>query len=222
MTNRILGRVPWMQNVPRFAVIDNSIPIPNQPRAPINELPTSLIEADQRRNSSLNSNGRLATVVSGAFARIDKFQRGIPNLNPIGALINASPTTVVSGALAKIDEDQRRISSLNSNGVSVNASPATGVRGGTDEILETQIKLNTELMKRLDALESERKTFMDEINALRVASDQNKKENMFYKTKYTESSAEISQLKDKLSKRNPDTKAVPLANKENINNTAEN
>lgn len=117
-----------------------------------------------------------------------------------------------------IDNHQRPIPNLNPIRTSVNASPsATVVSDGSDEMLQAQIKLNAEMMQRVDNLEAERKAFAAQIKVLQAASDQSKKENAFYKAKLAESTAECDQLKEKLGKRKSGANVDSSANKENVN-----
>lgn len=129
--------VPWMQSIPRFAVIDNH-------------------------------------------------QRPVPTLHPIRASVDASPS-------------------------------ATVVNDESKEMLEAQIKINAEMMQRVDTFEAERNAFASEIKTLRSSLDQCKKENAFCKAKLLETLAECEQLKKKLVKGKPDAKVNSSTNKENVN-----
>lgn len=133
-----------------------------------------------------------------------------PCLKPLGRVQNVKPIGVI--------DHQRPIPSLDPIRTSVNALPsATVVSDVSDEMLQAQIKINAEMMQRVDNLEAERKAFGDQIKALQAASDQSKKENAFYKTKLAESTAECNKLKEKLAKRKSDANVDSSANKENVN-----
>lgn len=108
-----------------------------------------------------------------------------------------------------IDNHQRPIPDLNPSGASAKSPLPSHAISEPDEMLQTQIKLNTGLMQRVDALEAE-------IKVLAAASDQAKKGIAFYKAKYNELLAECNQLKEKLAKRKPYTNVDLSANKENM------
>ncbi|XP_055307414.1 uncharacterized protein LOC129571620 isoform X2 [Sitodiplosis mosellana] len=135
------------------------------------------------------------------FGVIDNHQRPIPDLNPIGASAKVPPSaTVVSRQSSEMMQAAK-------------ASP--GVSRKSDEMMQAQIKLNAQLMQRIDDFEAEKKVWAEEIKALQAASERSKKEATFFKAKFAESSSECNKLNDKLAKRKPDTNADSSANKEN-------
>lgn len=116
-----------------------------------------------------------------------------------------------------VDRHQRPIPDLNPIDSLVDASLTNvPVNDDPEELLQTQIKLNAELMKRVEALGAEKTTLTAEVKALQAAVDQSKKETAFYKIKFEESSAELDQLKKK-----GKGKIDSDSNKENLNNSVQ-
>lgn len=126
------------------------------------------------------------------FGVIDNHQRPIPRLNPIAPLTKTPPSaTVVSGSSGQTLQATK-------------VSPSTDVDVQSAEMMQAQIKLNADMMKRVEALEAEKKCFADEIKALRTLSERSQKEAAFYKAKYAESSSQYQKLNEKLAKRKVD------------------
>lgn len=123
------------------------------------------------------------------FSVIDNHQRPVPDLAPIPASTNPSASTSVTA-------------SVNSD--------------GSQELLEVQMKLNNELMQRVDTLEAEKKALEDNVQVLQAECDQSKKQAMFYKSKWDASLAE--NIKPKVGNRNLDAIVDSSANKENLSN----
>lgn len=102
-----------------------------------------------------------------------------------------------------VDNQQKRpVPDLNP--IRVSPKPTTPTTANQDEEscdgLETQIKLNAELLKRIEALESADKANATEIKLVQSAWEKSKKESAFYKAKYDEVNALCNKLMEKTAK----------------------
>lgn len=110
---------------------------------------------------------------------------------------------------------------------SITSSAHDNTNDVSDELLQIQIKLNADLMARIDALEAAKKEWSGEVKALKAAVDKGNKENAMVNAKLSEATANCNKLQEKLSKFKPVAKpvaksvfkpvAVPVVNKENLN-----
>lgn len=127
------------------------------------------------------------------FSVIDNHQRPVPKLAPILTSANPSASASASAPVA----------------TSVNSDEPK-------ELLEVQMKLNTELMQRVDTLEAEKKVLEDTVQRLQAECDRSKKQAMFFKSKLDASLAE--NIKSKVGNRNLEANVDSSANKENSSN----
>lgn len=110
-----------------------------------------------------------------------------------------------------VDNHQRPVPDLNPIRSSSKASSSSAVANNeANEMLQTQIKFNTELLGRVDALTAEKNAIAVAIKAIQADCDRFKKESVYYKTKFDE--AMKNQLKEK-TKHKSDTMT---ANKGNV------
>lgn len=148
------------------------------------------------------------------YGVVDNQQRPIPNLNPIAKIIaNAS---VISTANR---ENSPSLTPL------ADASQSDPKDREQNDVLEVQLKVNRELMERVDAIEKENKAMAEVVKALRTETDMRRKQHTILKAKYDVSLAEIAQLKGKLATFKPVIKPsnIPAdSNKENAYKNASN
>lgn len=90
-----------------------------------------------------------------------------------------------------------------------------------DEMLQTQLKMNAEILQRLDALEAEKKTLVEEVKTVQAAFDMSNKANAVMKAELEQSLDECSKLREKLAKFKPVSKKEVFKNKENLNTVNE-
>lgn len=136
--------------------------------------------------------------------------RPVPNLsliasNPIGTrtLPNA---TITSASLIATQS---------------NVSPtAADIRksNDNDDMVQAQIKLNADLMQRIDNFEAEKNAMAEEVKALQAAVNRSNKENAMLKSKLNQASIENRKLEEKLGKFKPVSKINLnlIQNKENV------
>lgn len=133
------------------------------------------------------------------FSVLDsQHSRPVPNLNPI----------VPSAAI----------------GQTTNESPKDSVQSGdtntSDELLDIQLKMNRDIMKRVEKLEAENKAKNEEFKALQADLDLSRKQNQVIESQLAASLAECAKLKEKLATFKPVSKpfkpVVLDANKENV------
>lgn len=117
------------------------------------------------------------------FSVIDNHQRPIPNLNPIRASPTSSPVNNVS------------------------TDTADDV---SEEMLQAQIKINSDMMKRVDDSEAKNKALAEQIKELQGTADKFKKDAEYYMQKFKSAMAECNDLKSKGKKGNT------AENKENV------
>ncbi|XP_055306903.1 uncharacterized protein LOC129571163 [Sitodiplosis mosellana] len=118
-----------------------------------------------------------------------------------GALNDSNtPTSVVEvtdadGANNAVDLSlAKAVHSIGNNLVDLNASIPHDL---SHDMMQAQIKLNAEMMQRVEALEAQRKAFEEERKKLQQAAEKNKKAKEYYKSLYVETAGSLEQLKKK-------------------------
>lgn len=150
-----------------------------------------------KRAPSLNSSGNVPNVpwapTHPRFTVLDNLQRPVPGLTRIEGRVHAATASNASATVTS-----------NASQDMANRGAADAANAEKDQMLQGQIKLNAELLHRIEQLEAEKLKTMADARLLQTSLDRAKKECAFYKAQFE---SQLNQQKEKADE-----------NKENLSN----
>lgn len=131
------------------------------------------------------------------FTVLDNLQRPIPGLTRIQGRVHAATTTSNASATVTSNASQNM----------ANRGTADAANAEKDQMMQAQIKLNAELLQRIEQLEAGKLKTMADAELLQTSLDRAKKECAFYKAQFESKVAQLNHQKRKADE-----------NKENMSN----